>query len=210
LNFFQQKVSPELNAVIGDFDEGKFEMMRLHSNTLSLSFNEKQRIANVGILFKYKNVRKSLSKPANLSRTILINSGRIRTASIPLDEIKYLIQDENVEYVYPSIKLKPMLDLIPREIGLPAALKRAPGLDGSGVIIGVIDSGLDWSHPDFFIERYGEKISRILYLWDQTLPGAGADKFDYGIVYNNKQITDALNGNGIVLSNDTVGHGTHV
>jgi hypothetical protein len=69
---------------------------------------------------------------------------------------------------------------------------------------------LDWSHPDFFIERYGEKISRILYLWDQTLPGAGADKFDYGIVYNNKQITDALNGNGIVLSNDTVGHGTHV
>ncbi len=41
-------------------------------------------------------------------------------------------------------------------------------LTGNGVIIAVIDSGIDYTHPDF---RNPDGTTRILSLWDQTIPG---------------------------------------
>ena len=40
------------------------------------------------------------------------------------------------------------------------------GLDGEGVLVAVLDSGIDYFHPDF---RKSDGRTRILYLWDQTL-----------------------------------------
>lgn len=46
-------------------------------------------------------------------------------------------------------------------------------LSGKGVIVAVIDSGIDYSHPDF---RNPDGTTRILDLWDQTVPsGSVAD-----------------------------------
>ena len=39
-------------------------------------------------------------------------------------------------------------------------------LYGRGILIAVLDSGIDWTLPEF---RYGDGSSRIRYLWDQTL-----------------------------------------
>lgn len=52
--------------------------------------------------------------------------------------------------------------------------------DGTGVCVGVIDSGLDWTHGDFIEDATG--LSRIAYYWDQsdhadTTPPSG---FSYG------------------------------
>src|SRR5262249_49475210 len=41
------------------------------------------------------------------------------------------------------------------------------GLTGKGVIIAVIDSGLDFRNPDFITyDAAGQPTSRLLYLWD--------------------------------------------
>ncbi|MCU1267888.1 MAG: peptidase and in kexin sedolisin [Acidobacteria bacterium] len=95
-------------------------------------------------------------------------------------------------------------------------------LTGKGVIVGVVDTGIDWRHPDF-IRPDGS--SRILYLWDmydnsyQTSGGkignpgptleAGGDVLP-GTVYTNAQIDAALGGTGTVNSMDYFGHGTAV
>lgn len=42
-------------------------------------------------------------------------------------------------------------------------------LTGQGILVAVIDSGIDYAHPDF---RNADGTTRIAYLWDQTLsPG---------------------------------------
>lgn len=76
-------------------------------------------------------------------------------------------------------------------------------LTGRGVIIALIDSGIDYAHPDF---RNADGTTRILKLWDQTLD----------TVYDRETINRALEQPAeaeryaIVPSIDNSGHGTHV
>lgn len=76
------------------------------------------------------------------------------------------------------------------------------GLTGEGVIVGIIDSGIDYFHPDF---RNEDGTTRINRLWDQTT----------GVVYTREEINNALTlgrreGERIVSQRDISGHGTHV
>ncbi|MHB8127746.1 MAG: S8 family serine peptidase [Mobilitalea sp.] len=85
-------------------------------------------------------------------------------------------------------------------------------LFGEGVLIGVIDSGLDYSHPDF---RNEDGTTRISALWDQTIPGNPPEGFTIGTLYTREQINEALlipmpQRMEIVPSTDLSGHGTHV
>jgi subtilisin family serine protease len=65
------------------------------------------------------------------------------------------------------------------------------GLNGEGVIVGVIDSGMDWQHPDFKDE---EGRTRVLKYWDQTLPvnGQTPQPYNYGQVWDSTQINAGL------------------
>ena len=84
------------------------------------------------------------------------------------------------------------------------------GLTGKGVIVSVIDYGIDYMHPDF---RRADGKSRILYLWDQTVAGTPPDGFSGGSEYSNEQIDQAiqsLDPYSVVPSIDTGGHGTAV
>lgn len=85
-------------------------------------------------------------------------------------------------------------------------------LFGQGVLVAVIDSGIDYSHPDF---RNEDGTSRISVLWDQTKPGAPPQGYDQGTLYTREQINEALSipmpgRMEIVPSTDLSGHGTHV
>ena len=74
---------------------------------------------------------------------------------------------------------------------------------GKGVIIAIIDSGIDYAHPDFC---NSDGSTRILELWDQTL----------NRVYTQVEINAALQAPTeqqryeLVPSRDISGHGTHV
>ena len=92
------------------------------------------------------------------------------------------------------------------------SVQRADGfnLSGRGVIVAVIDSGIDYMHPDF---QNNDGTSRILFIWDQTETGTPPVGFYSGAEYNNQQINNAILSDTpyqIVCSRDTNGHGTAV
>ena len=115
------------------------------------------------------------------------------------------------------------------------AERRTDDLTGEGCIVAVIDSGIDYAHPDFCME---DGTTRILSLWDQTIPSgtvprmqasgqpkeaAGAQGFlsapvgfYLGTEFSMEIINQALaqpterERFAVCPSRDTSGHGTHV
>ncbi len=76
-------------------------------------------------------------------------------------------------------------------------------LSGKGVLVAVIDSGIDYFHPDF---RNEDGTTRILKLWDQTLDRVFTkEEIDEALSTGSRE--DALQ---LVPSVDISGHGTAV
>lgn len=84
-------------------------------------------------------------------------------------------------------------------------------LFGRGVIVAVIDTGIDYQHQTFL---YNDGTTRILSIWDQTIQeGPPPEGFFYGTEYTREHINVALrseNPLSIVPSVDTNGHGTAI
>lgn len=81
-------------------------------------------------------------------------------------------------------------------------------LSGRGVIIGFIDTGIDYTKEAF---QFEDGSSKILSLWDQTIEGNRPDDIYFGSVYTQEDINAALNSEdpySIVPSIDEDGHGT--
>lgn len=82
-------------------------------------------------------------------------------------------------------------------------------LTGAGVMIGIIDTGIDYQHPAF---TYADRTSKIYAIWDQTIrDGRRPEGFLYGVEYTKAQIDDALHTDdrlSVVPSVDENGHGT--
>ncbi len=101
-------------------------------------------------------------------------------------------------------------------VGTPGDWDPSEGYTGAGVIVGDVDTGIDWTHGDFWT---ADGHSRIMYLWDTTVdtdgrtpydlfgmtwPGIYGESFDYGTIYTRQEIED-----GLCPEFDDNGHGTH-
>lgn len=88
-------------------------------------------------------------------------------------------------------------------------------LSGNGTLVCVIDSGIDYAHPEFLDPSGG---SRILYAWDMTYDGKDKDTkgfqtFGIGNVYDKSELDSALRTNdplSLVPFTDGARHGTAV
>lgn len=107
-------------------------------------------------------------------------------------------------------------DLFSKEASCITQVQRdEPGnlqLTGRGVLIGIVDSGVDYRHPAFLT---ADGKSRILRLWDQSIPGNPPEGYATGTEYTNEEINEALSlsvqeGRRLVPSEDVSGHGTAV
>lgn len=108
-------------------------------------------------------------------------------------------------------KLFTLLDLESLEASGILAVQNQPvlGLKGQDVLIGFIDTGIDYTHPAF---RRPDGLSRIVGIWDQTLQ-TGQPPFDlsYGTAYSQEELNQALGMEDpffLVPSRDENGHGT--
>jgi subtilisin family serine protease len=166
-------------------------------------------VANVVVRLRSSDVTPLVRLGARLGT----RAGTLVNARVPLAALGALLAEPAVAVVYGARRWAPFNDLGVADIGV-AGLRSATGPDtftgsvGRGVIVGLVDTGVDFTHPDFLLDSLGR--SRILFLWDQTLAGAGpglvdGTTFGYGVECAQASLTSAA-----CASRDSVGHGTHV
>lgn len=142
------------------------------------------------------------------------------SCSVPVNEEYAVIQvkrEEETEEMREFLRFQNL----PRMFGLldvshleetgVLAIQRNPNLNlyGQNVILGVIDTGIDYLHPAF---RQTDGNSRIGVIWDQSVPSENpSEEFPYGSIYDRSVINEALKSENpyeIVPSVDQDGHGT--
>lgn len=131
----------------------------------------------------------------------------------PLDQIVPLAALPAVKHLEPVKPGQPALDLARPEVNFAALDARiaAGKKGGAGVLVGIIDTGIDGSHPAF--------TGRIHSVWDQDNPALvtgktpkanspGKDAYsqmDYGV-----EVTKTSTPHTVGDAQDPNGHGTHV
>ena len=137
--------------------------------------------------------------------------------TVPEAFVDQMVELEQIEYVEKPKRY--FYQQIPPTEGscLEPVIFRDPNLTGKGVLLAVIDSGIDYKLSEF---RDEEGNTRIRYLWDQTLrpeeehrPPEG---FSVGVEFTAEEINAALAAEGseqqfsLLPTVDTGGHGTAV
>ena len=103
---------------------------------------------------------------------VKMSMGHLVSARLPVDQVRSLAADRRVKGFEFNLDQGTVLNdsmrvhnrVVPVHIGV-SPLPQA--YDGTGVIVGVIDSGMDLDHPDF---QNSDGTTRVLKYWDQNLP----------------------------------------
>ncbi|NLK27491.1 MAG: S8 family peptidase [Clostridiales bacterium] len=143
--------------------------------------------------------------------TVDIINSILAVVHVPVEQIT-----NSAVYEFGYSAMPSLFGLISRESleasGVPQ-IRNFPNFDlrGQGVLLGFIDSGIDYTNPIFQNE---DGTSRIALIWDQTIvDGVPPEDQYYGEEYTQERINLALQSENpfdIVPSIDEVGHGTMV
>ena len=155
-------------------------------------------------------------EPEQRHRAVVCGPGHAQPVSGSLAELMAwaeVLQEGRVELAWP---FSLQLDVAIEAMGmapLVAERRRTLGVSGKGVIIGIIDSGIDWTHPDFADD---EGLPRITWLLDfngavrpETHPGIDPHG---GALWSRAELLAAIAGEPVdgPPPGDELGHGTHV
>ncbi|RYZ03755.1 MAG: serine protease [Myxococcales bacterium] len=155
--------------------------------------------------------------PADSGLSELLVAGRYRPLWLGPSELQAFVGE------HPQVKLHwapprwPLMDQAQRWVGAKT-FRTETGFTGKGVVIGIVDTGLDVTHRDL---RGADGASRIRFLVDMSRPPGDRQpelEEEYGCtgdaecaIYSNEDL-DALMNNGVTGDEprDAYGHGTHV
>ncbi len=207
-----EKIENLLNLALDATEEE-----RLKSLDLEVGFDEKENTWEV--IVKFFGTEEELAElfqeelgEAVAERILIRNlQNEYAILTIPASYVEAVADLSRIEYMEKPKRLffavnngKSASCITPLQTGGTAsgALSRS-NLSGKNVIVAVIDSGIDYSHPDF---RNADGTTRILDLWDQTIPA----EFSAEVINSAlSQPTEQLRYE-ICPSRDISGHGTHV
>ena len=196
------------------------EPVREKSLNLNVGFTEKTRTWE--LIVKYNGDLKEAVSGLPVTAEELIAEELIAgygLLTVPEDLVDTVSRLPQIEYVEkPKRLFFSMADGKEVSCVLPVT-KRQPFLSGKGILLAVIDSGIDYTNRNF---RNADGSTRILSLWDQTV-SPDAEKgffppegFVTGTEFSREQINaalleaDPLRQYELVPSRDSSGHGTAV
>lgn len=133
--------------------------------------------------------------------------GKWITAEIPIARVLNIAGEAGVDRMRLGVRMRASNDRLVEDVRADHAHAGQAPLGnprtGHGVIIGIIDTGIDVTHPDF---QHADGSSRIVSIWDQTDDGGSSPSgYSYGTEWTKAQIDL-----GLCTHEDPDGHGTHV
>ena len=175
---------------------------RLKSDILSVGYEEESRswdliVKHTGDLKKYAGESVQVVELYNEYAILTVHENDVEMVA-KWPEVEYIEKPKRLYFQITQGKRLSCISLVQ----IPPL-----GLTGKGVLIGIIDSGIDYRHPEF-IKSDGS--SKIRYLWDQTQEGVPPSGYIIGAEYTQEDLTRNLKENEEVLSGDLSGHGTAV
>ncbi|MGI8984765.1 MAG: S8 family serine peptidase [Acidimicrobiales bacterium] len=186
------KLSPTLAAALADFETGGRPALAMHARSLGVVSIEAASKPPRVVVFVHCAEGTEAADLAGAGVEINQPTGAVRTGIVDLAALDALSENPAVTRIVPAGRLRLLMDVAKTKVGVPAFRKKTT-LSGKGVVIGIVDTGIESDHPAF--------ASRILRVWDQTLSGPGVAEGAYGA-----ELVPPM----VDISHDTVGHGTHV
>lgn len=180
---------------------------RIKSKNLNVGYDPEKKLWDV--IVKYSGSQSGLAGEQIQAVPLL---GGYAVVTLPESEIDSYSHREQIEFIekpkqlyFETFQGKEASCILPLQNGVN-------GLTGRGILVGIVDSGIDFFHPDF---RTEDGSSRILSLWDQSIPGNPPEGYVIGTEYTKEEINKALalgeiQGRRLVPSRDYTSHGTAV
>ncbi len=133
-------------------------------------------------------------------------AGKFFTALVPLTALPALKTEPSLDFLNYTPFVKRHMDQA--RVTVSAHQTEAAGYRGNDVIVGIVDTGIDISHPDFTTDN---GLSRILFIWDQTQSGGNRPYgFDYGREWTKNDIDTGVCTSRDAMEDGLIYHGTHV
>lgn len=162
------------------------------------------------VIIKYSG---TLGQVREIAESVVELSNEFSIVTVREDRLEALAGIEAVEYIEKPKRLFFQVENGRRVSCMTSVQIRPPKLYGTGVLVAIIDSGIDYANLDF---RNADGTTRIYALWDQTIPGNPPEGYVQGTEYTQEKINEALQQENrtermkIVPSEDRSGHGTAV
>lgn len=198
------KFNPSFRMVHKQVSENK-NSVALFSQQFAISQHPVTNETTFGVMMRLESAEDAINLKNNGVEIQTVLPSGIVSAQLTESNISLISKSKEVLYVELSSKVKTKLNASRVETRINT-VHEGTGLDkaykGEGVIVGVIDSGIDIKHGNFKNE---DGTTRILYLWDQSEEGTAPTPYTYGTEWTAQQINA-----GSCTQIDTDGHGTHV
>ena len=157
---------------------------RAKSENLNVGYDSSERLWDV--IVKYSGPESGLGGEGIQVVPLL---GGYAVVTLPESEIKAYSARKQIEFIekpkrlyFETFQAREASCILPVQAG-------SNGLTGKGILVGVVDSGVDFFHPDF---RNENGSSRILRLWDQSINGNPPEGYTRGTEYTKEEIDEAL------------------
>lgn len=215
-----QKLSPSLQAVVFDAYPklGKANAPRPVIYTTDKNNQKWYRVLIYG-----NNISELMRQERGVELRS-VHQNRFAAALVTAEGLKNCAEKNCARYIVAAQKMQILDDEANGWSGvdlLQKGLLNNTNYDGSGTIVGLIDTGIDFTHLDF--RNKNDSSTRLLAIWDQNLVKTGAEKtpfnrygaampYNYGVEYTNTELNNELDGTpaGFVRHIDYAGHGTGV
>lgn len=203
------------------FKAGKISPFTAHFLS---TFNNKTADSTVSTKLQSRFMVKKINSQSYVNAFILLNDNAdldvlrangviintilptIITAKVPVDNLQTIAMLPGVKNLQMGIPVHRKMDRarIDTNVNLvQAGTNLSKSYTGKKVLIGIIDSGIEYGHINFF-DSTGT-VLRIKRVWDQNINGTPPSGYNYGTEYTTQSAILAAK-----YDNQTETHGTHV
>ncbi len=199
----QNSVNQESNQTKNQTKNPRQEHALLENGEI-LEFNPSEE--KIEVIVKYVGDLLPVSQELNLDVELLDRNYAI--IQVPITNLEKLSNYPSIIYVEVQQDVALVQSLYNSDVCINSEVGVTKDLTGRGVIVAVIDSGIDYTHPDF---RHDDDTTRIEAIWDQGLDiGQPPQGFLEGTLFTKLEINEALQSGVSLGHQDTEGHGTAV